>query len=131
MPELNENDLRKLFQVAGHQAPTRDLTDRIMARVAVTPIIRLSIVQPLISKRAWIISGLCLIGLVLLITFFPSGADQPASPVSNLVTAAYGTISEIRLPKGSWPIWTSMAAGSLLLFMWIDGTFMRRLRSAS
>ena len=83
MPELSEIDLRKLFQAAGHQMPASDLTDRIMARVAVTPIIRSTVVQPLISKRAWIMTAFGLVGLVLLVKFLPASS----APSSSMPTA--------------------------------------------
>ncbi len=131
MPELSETDLRKLFQVAGHQAPASDLTDRIMARVAVAPIVRLTVATPLISKRAWITAALGLGGLVVLVTLLPGNPSPSTGPASNMVAALYESLSGIHVPKGTWPLWTGFTAGSMLLFTWIDGTLMRRLRSAS
>ena len=89
MPELSETDLRKLFQVAGHQAPASDLTDRIMARVAVAPIVRLTVATPLISKRAWITAALGLGGLVVLVTLLPGNPSPSTGPASNMVAALY------------------------------------------
>ena len=131
MPELSENDLRKLFQAAGHQVPAHDLTDRIMARVAVTPIMRPTMAEPLISKRAWMMTALGLAGLALLIAFLPASSAPSTGTTSHMVATLYESLSGIHLPKGSWPIWTGLAVGSMLLFSWIDGTLMRRLRSAS
>ena len=63
MPERNEQqptqstdqDLCKLFQTAGHHAPGCDLTARIMARVAVTPLFRPKVIRPLIGQRTWVV----------------------------------------------------------------------------
>ena len=52
MPEPKE-DLHHLFQAARHAAPATDLTDRIMARVAVTPLLRPTPVRPILGRGAW------------------------------------------------------------------------------
>jgi|GEM_PF-1333662 len=131
MPELSENDLPKLFQAAGHQAPPRDLTDRIMARVAVTPIMRRDSAKPLISKRAWLLLGAGFLALTAAVALLPGDADQATGPATKLFSMLEETTSQLRLPTGSWPIWSAMAVGSMLLFTWIDGTLMSSMRRSA
>jgi hypothetical protein len=64
MPELNDHDLDNLFRKAGHCVPRTNLADRIMARVAVTPLVRSTEVKPLIGKRTWLVIALCAFALV-------------------------------------------------------------------
>ncbi|MEO8590925.1 MAG: hypothetical protein ABI432_16225 [Flavobacteriales bacterium] len=128
MPELNEKDLRKLFQTAGHHVPATDLTDRIMARVAATPITRIDLAKPLISKRAWIMVGLGLVALCTVLGLMPETPDQTPGPASTVISAIEGLLSGIQMPQGSWPMWTAMAMGSLLFFAWVDSALMRSMR---
>lgn len=111
---MSENDLRKLFQAAGHAGPERDLTDRIMARVAVTRIADPTPVQPLIGKRAWAgIAGTAL--LVLAIAAGLSGAPA-ATPTVPYAQPLIDWLGALRLPEGQWPQWVIGASGLALFF---------------
>ena len=124
MPDLNENDLIKLFKAAGHRAPERDLTARVMARVAVTPILRLDIARPLISKRAWWGAGVGLAALVVTVALLPHDPGTADGPVSTALALAEERISRISIPT-SWLTWTAMTVGGLLFFTWVDATLAR------
>jgi hypothetical protein len=128
MPELNENDLRKLFQTAGHHTPRHDLTARIMAQVAVTPMVRIDIAKPLISKKAWWCAGVGLAALAGASVLLPGDTNAADGPVSIVLATLEERISQVRLPAGSWPMWTGLTLGGLLLLTWIDGTLMRSMR---
>lgn len=111
---MSENDLRKLFQAAGHTGPERDLTDRILARVAVTRIADPTPVQPLIGKRAWAgIAGTAL--LVLAIAAGLSGAPA-ATPTVPYAQPLIDWLGALRLPEGQWPQWVIGASGLALFF---------------
>ena len=126
--DLNENDLRKLFQAAGHQVPTEGLTDRIMARVSVTRIVRLDLAEPLISKRAWILIGIGLVTLCTMLGLMPGASTQPTGPTSSLVSLIGAFVPRIHLPQGSWPLWSVFALGSVLFFVWVDNAITRGTR---
>ena len=130
MPELNENDLQKLFRTAGRQAPVNDQTDRIMARVAVTRIERPLLVQPLISAKGWVAATLGLGAILIVLLLLPGSPIEQAGPISNMVTMLVDGLAHLKVPHGSWPLWLALVAGSMLLFSWIDAAWMRRLRSA-
>lgn len=99
MPEMNDNDLRKLFQAAGHAKPERDLTNRIMARVAVTRIAEPVVVAPLISKRAWVTIAIAT-GLFFLCALSLSGlgGTNPSFPwMDHLLDG----VAQLKMPEGA------------------------------
>ncbi|MDQ3100505.1 MAG: hypothetical protein M3R08_03895 [Bacteroidota bacterium] len=121
MPELNDNELRKLFRTAGRQELGTDLTDRIMARVAVTPVLAPLEVKPLIGKAGWFFIAACFIGLlVLLFNVASAGPSGPSilDPLWQKVPGFEGF--SIKIPTGQWTIWAAGAAGCMLLFTLVD-----------
>ena len=123
MGELNENDMDRLFRTAGHLGPTSDLTARIMARVAVTPVIRATEVKPLIGRWGW---GAILFSVAALLGFLlgtgPS-TTTTGSPVSGRLHALLDGLS----PTGNWPILLIGAAACLLLFTVLDRVLALRM----
>lgn len=116
MPELNDDDLRKIFRTAGHAAPGSDLSARIMARVAVTPMARPVVVEPLIGRRGWIV--LAIIAVMLLIaTFVIPGTSVPTGP--SWFTPMDEVHKHIRLPQ-DWSLWALLASTTALLFTLVD-----------
>ncbi len=114
MTELSDNDLRKLFQMAGHASPDRDLTDLIMARVAVTRIAEPVYVAPLISKRTWAVIALCIMLLIAgVFSISSSGLASPSHPWGDGLVDALG---RMKLPEGAWPQWTIGLSALSLLF---------------
>lgn len=123
MRELNDDHLRKLFQSQGHDAPAHDLTARIMARVAVTPIARPTPARPLIGTSGWVAitaGAMALLGLSLLL-----GATSGHAPAS--ADAMLDAMRSWQLPQGSWP--QVMIGGSILvlLFFALDRTLNRSM----
>jgi hypothetical protein len=113
MPEMNDNDFRKLFQTAGRIVPKRDLADRIMARVAVTRVADPTPVPPLISKRGWTgIAGMALLVVTIAATISGSPAAAPSLPYADTIT---NWLSELKLPEGQWSQWV-IGASFLALF---------------
>ncbi len=124
MPEPNDTDLRKLFQTAGHAAPAQDLTDRIMAQVAVTRIVRPEPVAPLIGLRGWV---LITIGLVAVITYGLSIDTGSPAGWSRVLAERFG---HLRLPQSEWGTWMTTGSGLALLFTAFDVALRRRQRIA-
>lgn len=124
MPDLSEHDLHKLFHAAGHTAPTHDLSDRIMAQVAVTRILRPTPVQPLIGTRGCLLIAA---GLAGVIGYSLTGSSQSAPDWSGWITER---LAHIRLPKGEWTMWLAAGAGLALLFTVLDTTLRSRLRGS-
>lgn len=122
MPELDDKGLRKLFQAAGHEAPATDLTARIMARVAVTPIARPVEVIPLIGKRAWTVMA---VGVTVLLALAVAGSTGQTTTPSYL-TPVTDLLGSIRLPQGDWPVWMIGASACALLFTLLDRMLARR-----
>ena len=121
MPELNDNDLRKLFRAAGRPEPGTDLTDRIMARVAVTPIHRPLEVKPLIGRWGWVGIGVVFIGmLVVLLSAAGTGSAGPSilDPLWQQLPRYEGF--RLAIPMGQWTVWAAAAAGCMLLFTLVD-----------
>lgn len=110
MPDMNDSEIRKLFLAAGHEQPGRDLTDRILSRVAIARIAEPTVVPPLIGKWGWACISSAAV-LISLATFLSSGTSAiiPAQPYLNSVSA---WLSQVRLPDGPWPQW--VIGGSLL-----------------
>ncbi|MBK7944531.1 MAG: hypothetical protein IPJ85_04130 [Flavobacteriales bacterium] len=112
MPEMNDNDLRKLFQAVGHAQPERDLSDRIMARVAVTRIAEPTVVPPLIGKWGWAgIAGAAV--FIIAAAFMTSGTSATSTlPYADTIMSWF---SQKRLPEGQWPQWV-IGSSVLALF---------------
>ncbi|MBX2980475.1 MAG: hypothetical protein KF905_14400 [Flavobacteriales bacterium] len=117
MPELKDDDLNALFRAAGHKHVGEDLTARIMARVAVTPIHRPAPTPPLIGRRGWVlIVSLLALPLVIALLVAPGASiDLPF-----LSTSILERFSELRLPSGPWPLWTVGLSATALLLLLLD-----------
>ena len=119
MPELTDNDLRKLFRTAGRPELGADLSDRIMARVSVTLILQPLQVKPLISRSVWFAIGAIVFGLVAVIaslfTFDPSSPSLLGSLWQNLPD-----LTRMQLPTGKWILWAAMATGCFFLIALTD-----------
>lgn len=124
MPEPKDT-LHDLFQAAGHAAPDTDLTDRIMARVAVTPLLRPTPVKPILGRGAWI--GIILLtAAVLLWGLLGSANTETASgPVSD----AWRTVSSALPASGNWALWLAGLSASLLVLAAVDRVLAGRHRS--
>jgi len=122
---MNDNDLRKLFQAAGHARPERDLTDRVMARVAVTRIAEPTVVPPLIGKWGWAgIAG----GTVLIIAAALTTSGNSATPTLPYADTVISWFSQMRLPEGQWPQWV---IGSSVLALFFAVVMRKVERSAT
>jgi hypothetical protein len=100
---MNEPQLRKLFRAAGHDQPARDLTERIMSRVAVTRIAQPTMVRPLISAWGW--AGVGVAAMLLLVAALMAGAAPATTPAMPYAAAISERLGAIRLPSGAWPQW--------------------------
>lgn len=124
MPELNEQDLRTLFRTAGHHSPGDDLSQRIMARVAVTPMLRPMPVEPLIGARGWVtIAVLGALLIVVLLWNAPRTGASP-SPVSEFLRSGW---ERFQVPLGDWTIWLACGSFCLLLIKLADLAISRRV----
>ncbi len=134
MPERNEHDhtpaseqaLRKLFQAAGHHTPGTDITARIMAQVAVTPLLRPVVVKPLIGSRAWAVMAIGM--LTLLVLVLTTGQGAPAEAPSALSPYAE-RFRNLLMPGGTWPVWTIGVSACALLFTLLDRALAKRVAS--
>lgn len=124
MPEPKE-DLHHLFQAAGHAAPATDLTDRIMARVAVTPLLRPTPVKPILGRGAWI--GIILLTAAVLLwgLLGSAGSEATSGPVSD----AWRTFSTALPSTGDWALWLAGLSASLLVLAAVDRVLAGRHRS--
>lgn len=100
---MNDRDLRKLFQAAGHDHPARDLSERILARVAVTRIAQPAAVRPLIGAWGW--AGLGAAAALLVAAALMAGGAPDTTPAMPYAAAISERLSAIRLPSGAWPQW--------------------------
>ena len=114
MPELHENDLHSLFRSVGHTVPEQDLTDRIMARVAVTRFANPVKVLPVIGGKGWLLI------MVVALLIAVAGALSPMEPLP----AWTGTIANgshwLSSRAGEWSIWLALFACTLLVCKWFD-----------
>ena len=77
MPEMNETELRTLFQAAGHERAPDALHAAVMDQVlAQRPI---SMVEPLISRRHWIMAALFLTTSTALAWLLSHYQNSPSS----------------------------------------------------
>ena len=117
MPELNERDLSRLFKAVGHEAPSNDLSARVMARVAVTTIARPVTVKPLIGRWGW--AGISMVFMAVVLLGLFSGMASGGSDVIHL-SPVKDFFSGMGLPKGDWPLWMIGMSFLALLFLGID-----------
>lgn len=123
MPELNDHDLDNLFRKAGQCVPRTNLADRIMARVAVTPLVRSTEVKPLIGKRTWLVIALCafaLVGMLMLIGTTSSGSG------SGLGSWVDEVVERATIPQGSWSLWVIGVSVCLLTLAVMDRVLGQR-----
>lgn len=125
MPELTEHDLHSLFRGAGRPALKQDLTDRIMAQVAVTPIARPVVVKPVIGKWGWV--GIAASAGVLIVLTVSSNDATGTS--ASWLTSAIDRLSQLRLPEGSWPVWAAIASAGALAITALDLLLRKRVRA--
>ncbi|HEY0977477.1 MAG TPA: hypothetical protein VGE21_08405 [Flavobacteriales bacterium] len=118
MRELHDDDLRKLFRTAGHAAPEQDLTGRIMARVAVTPMHEATTVQPVIGKRGWALLAAALVLAIVLVCTIDGEATSGSIPL--WLEPWMDRLGSIRLPSLGGAPWLAMAAACTLFFLWVD-----------
>jgi hypothetical protein len=127
MREPADIAMRKLFQAAGHHTPGTDLTARIMARVAVTPMAHPTKVEPLIGRTGW---TLLLAPVIVLITVTVVAAMRaPAGDVPDYLAPMLEVVRNVRIPA-SWAMWSIGITGCLLLFTWMDRVLARRSTSS-
>jgi hypothetical protein len=122
MPEVSDKDLEALFKAAGHAMPTVDLTDRIMARVSVTPIARPRQVPPLIGPFGWLgISAFLLVFFVVLALFVPS------APSSFGVLGSFPRwTADLFQNTSTWLMWSTGGAACALFFVLVDRMLAQR-----
>jgi hypothetical protein len=126
MPELSDNELRKLFQQAGRPPMATDLSDRIMARVAVTPIHQPLVVKPVIGRAGWFAIAAGFIGLLA----FLFNAAGTTAGTSSLLDPLWQNVpriqlSHIALPTGQWTLWAAVIAGGMLMLALMDRVLER------
>lgn len=125
MPEMSDNDLRKLFRAAGHAAPTRELSERIMARIAVTRIAESTAVPPLISRKGWVGIGGAVLVLSIGLLLGASGSSASYQPLP-ILDELLAWLKGLQLPAGQWPQWVIGASMLALLFAVLDRVAERR-----
>lgn len=123
MPELNASDLDKLFRTAGHSAPRTNLADRIMARVAVTPLVRSTEVKPLIGKRTWWAIALCAFSLVGILLLIGTTGSSSGPGVGSLMSEL---LDRTTPPMGNWPLWVIGVSVCLLMLALMDRALGQR-----
>ena len=128
MPEMHDNELRKLFQHAGRPPMGTDLSDRIMARVAVTPIMQPLEVKPLIGKAGWsAIAGMFIILLALLFNAAGISYNSQAPSILDPLLANVPNL-HFSLPAGPWIYWAAGAAACALVFTLMDRALERSIK---
>lgn len=123
MPELNDDQLRKLFQAAGHSAPSMDLTSRIMAQVSVTSIARPVVAPPLIGRWGWAGIAAAILVVVIAGSFSAPGFNTSAVPYLD---GLMRLVADLQLPAGNWPKWMIGASACAMFFLVIDQRLSRR-----
>ncbi|MBL7982203.1 MAG: hypothetical protein JNL52_10405 [Flavobacteriales bacterium] len=125
MPDPKD-ELHHLFRAAGHSGPDRDLTDRIMARVAVTPILRPTPVKPILGRTAWMAIG-ALAALVMVIAVV-IGQGQESKGLYT--TDLFNNLSTSLPATDNWAIWLAGLSASLVVLGALDRMLAIGRRSA-
>ncbi|MBW1295564.1 hypothetical protein [Aquimarina litoralis] len=63
------NDIRGLVKEAGNESPSMDFLQNVMHEVSAIPKHKSIEYQPLISKRAWVIIGICVISILITLLY--------------------------------------------------------------
>ncbi len=125
MPDPKD-ELHHMFQAAGHSGPDRDLTDRIMARVAVTPILRPTPVKPILGRAAWVSIGALAAVVMVIAVLIGQGQESTGSYTSEL----FNTLSASLPATGNWALWLAGLSASLLVLAALDRMLAVGRRSA-
>jgi hypothetical protein len=125
MPDPKD-ELHHLFQAAGHSGPDRDLADRIMARVAVTPILRPTPVKPILGRAAWVALGALAALVMVMAVVIGQGQESKGLYTTDL----FNTLSASLPATDNWAIWLAGLSASLLVLAAVDRALAGRHRSA-
>jgi hypothetical protein len=120
-----DDELRHLFKAAGHSRPAVDLTQRIMAQVAVTPLLRPKPSQPLLSRRAW--SG---IGIGAALVLLCAVITAPSTAASGSATdLARTTLHQALVQASGWAPWLLGISVCMVVLTFIDRLLIARGRT--
>ena len=106
MPELNETELRHLFQKAGHERAPSALHAAVMDLVMAPD--TAPVVEPLIAPRQWMLVGLALAALIALAGLLST--TVPGVTVSGFASTLHVDLSIIGKTLESFK-WIAMAMG--------------------
>lgn len=123
MSDPNE-PMRDLFRTVGHATPANDLTERIMARVAVTPVLSRRPVAPLVSRAGWAGIG----GAAVLILIATAWA-APGMPSDGPLGHAFQALRAPLFQAGSWAPWLSGLSLCMLVLAAMDRLLVNRHRT--
>lgn len=103
--------------------PGTDLTARIMAQVAVTPITRPVAEKPLIGRKGW---AMIVAGTITLFALAFIGDGSAIVRTPSYFAPFTSLLNGIRLPQGDWPAWAIGASACALLFTALDRVLARK-----
>ena len=127
MAELDDKDLHGMFQRTGHLRPASDLTARIMAQVAVTPIVRRTEVKPLIGRWGWAAIALGSLISVAVVVLNGGASTGQVGPFNGFLQRA-GQFIEL---NGQWPIWLAGTAVCAFVLVMMDRLLASRIGDRS
>ncbi|WP_298313432.1 hypothetical protein [uncultured Aquimarina sp.] len=71
--EEQYKDIKRLVKEAGTEDPSVDFLRNVMSDIRATSVDKSVAYQPLISKKAWLVMGVLLIGLLISLPFLSEG----------------------------------------------------------
>lgn len=86
---------RKIIQKAGMEQPSFNFTENIMGKILVSHSPEVFVYKPVISKNAWIISGVVIIGTFLALFLIPQTYVSEGNYFAKYVTPAQNVLNNI------------------------------------
>ncbi|WP_299213905.1 hypothetical protein [uncultured Aquimarina sp.] len=73
--EEQYKDIKRLVKEAGAEHPSVDFLQNVMSEIKITSVDRSITYQPLISKKAWLVMGVLIIGILISLPFLSEGTS--------------------------------------------------------
>lgn len=123
--EEQYSDIKKLVKEAGIENPSAGFLQNVMSEIKVASIHKPMVYQPLISKRAWVVISLLIIGILVSLPFLSEGTS-----ILSALDLSFLNLNEHKNPFADFRLHNSTMYGIIflaILFMVQISVIKRRI----
>ena len=108
--EEQYSDIKKLVKEAGEEKPSVDFLQNVMGEIKATSVSKSMVYQPLISKKAWVVISLMIIGVLVSLPFLPEGTT-----ILNKLDLSFFNLNKDANPFAGFKLHNSTMYGIIFL----------------